>query len=45
MGGDIWVEKNVFKGSTFKFSIPYRAVREMKPTQPNNPFGTSLFIA
>jgi signal transduction histidine kinase len=45
MGGEIWVEKNVFKGSTFKFSIPYRAVREMKPQSSSNPFGANLFIA
>lgn len=43
MGGEIWVEDNVFKGSTFKFSIPYKAVWEMKPQ--SNPFKTNLFIA
>jgi signal transduction histidine kinase len=43
MGGDIWVEENVFKGSTFKFSIPYKEVREMK--NQSNPFSTNLFIA
>ncbi len=43
MGGDIWVEDNVFKGSIFKFSIPYKAVREMKPQ--SNLFKTNLFIA
>jgi signal transduction histidine kinase len=43
MGGDIWVEDNVFLGSTFRFSIPYRAVREMK--SESNPFKTNLFIA
>jgi signal transduction histidine kinase len=43
MGGEIWVEANVFKGSTFKFSIPNKPVREMK-TQ-SNPFKASLFIA
>ncbi|MCK4893960.1 MAG: HAMP domain-containing histidine kinase, partial [Calditrichia bacterium] len=30
MGGEIWVEDNVFKGSTFKFFIPCKAVREIK---------------
>lgn len=43
MGGEIWVEANVFKGSTFKFSIPYKAVREMN--SQSNPFKTNLFIA
>lgn len=43
MGGDIWVEANVFQGSTFKFNIPYQGVREMQ-TQ-SNPFKTNLFIA
>ena len=43
MGGEIWVEANVFKGSTFKFNIPYRAVRELK--SQSNPFKTNLFIA
>ena len=43
MGGDIWVEANVFKGSTFKFNIPYKAVREMN--SQSNPFKTNLFIA
>jgi signal transduction histidine kinase len=44
MGGKIWVEDNVFKGSTFKFFIPCKAVREIK-SQLNNPFTTNLFIA
>ena len=44
MGGEIWVEDNVFKGSTFKFYIPCKAVREIK-SQLNNPFTTNLFIA
>jgi signal transduction histidine kinase len=44
MGGEIWVEDNVFKGSTFKFFIPCKAVREIK-SQLNNPFTTNLFIA
>ena len=43
MGGNIWVEDNVFKGSTFKFSIPYKAVREMN--SQSNPFKANLFIA
>lgn len=44
MGGEIWVEDNVFKGSTFRFFIPCKAVREIK-SQLNNPFTTNLFIA
>ena len=44
MNGDIWVEDNVFSGSTFKFSIPCRAVREMN-SESNNPFKANLFIA
>lgn len=44
MGGKIWVEENVFHGSTFKFSLPYRIVREME-TQQLNPFASKLFIA
>jgi len=44
MDGKIWVEENVFHGSTFKFSLPYRMVREME-TQQLNPFTSKLFIA
>jgi signal transduction histidine kinase len=44
MGGEIWVEDNVFKGSTFKFFIPCKAVREIR-SQLNNPFMSNLFIA
>jgi signal transduction histidine kinase len=43
MGGDIWVEANVFKGSTFRFSIPYKPVKEIP--SDSNPFRASLFIA
>ncbi len=43
MGGDIWFEDNVFKGSTFKFSIPYKAVRELN--SQSNLFKANLFIA
>jgi signal transduction histidine kinase len=44
MGGKIWVEENAFKGSTFKFSLPYRIVREMGSNQLN-PFISKMFIA
>jgi signal transduction histidine kinase len=44
MGGKIWVEENVFNGSTFKFSLPYRIVREMGSNQLN-PFISKMFIA
>jgi histidine kinase len=44
MGGKIWVEENVFHGSTFKFSLPYKIVREMG-SQQLNPFTSKLFIA
>ena len=43
MGGEIWVEDNVFHGSTFKFFIPCKSARELN-AQPN-PFSTKLFIA
>jgi signal transduction histidine kinase len=43
MGGKIWVEDNVFKGSTFKFFIPCKAIREMN--SQDNPFSSNLFIA
>jgi len=42
MGGKIWVEDNVFKGSTFKFFIPCKAIREMN--SQDNPFSSNLFI-
>lgn len=44
MGGKIWVEENVFHGSTFKFSLPYKIVREMG-SQQLNPFTSKLFIS
>lgn len=43
MGGEIWVEDNVFKGSTFKFFIPVKGSREMN--NQDNPFSSNLFIA
>ena len=44
MGGKIWVEESAFRGSTFKFSLPYRIVREMG-LQQLNPFSSKMFIA
>ena len=44
LGGKIWVEENVFHGSTFKFTIPYKTVRDMESTQLNT-FSSKLFIA
>lgn len=44
MGGKIWVEENIYHGSTFKFSLPYRIVREME-TKQLNPFTSKLYIA
>ena len=44
MGGKLWVEENVFHGSTLKFTIPYKKnIREMGPQL--NPFASKLFIA
>ena len=44
LGGKIWVEENVFHGSTFKFTIPCKNVRDMESTQLNT-FSSKLFIA
>ncbi|MBL7112876.1 MAG: HAMP domain-containing histidine kinase [Bacteroidales bacterium] len=44
LGGKIWVEENVFHGSTFKFTIPCKTVRDMESTQLNT-FSSELFIA
>jgi signal transduction histidine kinase len=44
MGGKIWVEESAFSGSTFKFSLPYKIVREMG-LQQLNPFTSKMFIA
>lgn len=44
MGGKLWVEENVFHGSTLKFTIPYQKnIREMGPQL--SPFASKLFIA
>jgi len=44
MGGKLWIEDNVFHGSTLKFTIPYKEdLREMGPQL--NPFNSKLFIA
>ena len=45
LGGKIWVEENVFHGSTFKFTIPFnKTERDMGSTQLNT-FSSKLFIA
>jgi signal transduction histidine kinase len=45
LGGKIWVEENVFHGSTFKFTIPYiKGERDVKSTQLDT-FSSKLFIA
>ena len=44
LGGKIWVEENVFHGSTFKFTIPCKTARDMESTQLNT-FSSKLFIA
>jgi len=44
MGGKLWIEENVFHGSTLKFTIPYKKnVREMG--HQLSPFTSKLFIA
>jgi len=44
LGGKLWIEENVFHGSTLKFTIPYQKnIREMGPQL--NPFTSKLFIA
>jgi signal transduction histidine kinase len=45
LGGKIWVEENVFHGSTFKFTIPRKNVRDMESTQLNTFSSSKLFIA
>lgn len=45
LGGKIWVEENVFHGSTFKFTIPYtKGEKDVESTQLNT-FSSKLFIA
>jgi len=45
LGGKIWVEENVFHGSTFKFTIPYtNSVKDVEADQLNS-FSSKLFIA
>jgi signal transduction histidine kinase len=44
MGGKLWIEENVFHGSTLKFTIPcQKNIREMGPQL--SPFASKLFIA
>jgi len=45
LGGKIWVEENVFHGSTFKFTIPYiKGERDVESTQLDTS-SSKLFIA
>ena len=45
LGGKIWVEENVFHGSTFKFTLPCKNARDMGSTQLNTFSDNKLFIA
>ena len=45
LGGKIWVEENVFHGSTFKFTIPCKKHAKDRGSTQLNTFSNKLFIA
>jgi len=45
LGGSIWIESNVFNGSTFKISIPYNRAKKDVGSKTIHPYTSKLFIA